>query len=97
MKSVVSNEQNIETTKEKEYKKYINFGSLYITESTFSSNEDNFIQELQKYIDKNFKNGNKYIIDKIYDEKQGKIIDRSEKLEFTKLSSSSEHFFRNFY
>lgn len=96
MESVVSNEQNIETTKEKEYKKFINFGSLYIAESTFSSNEDNFIQELRKEIDSNFRNSNKYIIDKMYDSKQDKIIDRNEKLEFTRLSSDNEHFFGTF-
>lgn len=96
MDNVVSNTKSIETTKEKEYKKFINFGSLHITDSTFSSNEDNFIEELQKYIDNNFKNSNKYIIDKIYDPKLDKIIDRNEKLEFTKLSSDENHFFGTF-
>lgn len=91
MKSVVSDAQGIETTKEKEYKKYINFGSLYISESTFSSNEDNFMKELQNDIDSKFKNSNEYIIDKIYDNKQGKIIERNEKLQFTKLSSDVNH------
>lgn len=96
MKSVVSNATGIETTKEKEYKKFINFGSLYISESTFAANEENFIEKLQKDIDNKFKTSNEYIIDKIYDSKQEKTIDRNEKLEFTKLSSDDEHFFGTF-
>lgn len=96
MEEIVSYKKNIITTKEKEYKKFINFGSLYISESTFLSNEHNFIDELQKVINSNFKNSNKYIIDKKYDAKQETTIYRDEKLEFTKLNFDDNHFFGTF-
>lgn len=96
MNSLVSDNKNVPSAKEKEYKKFISFGSLYITESTFSSNEDNFIQQLQNHINCIFKNNNKYIVDTIYDAKQEKTISRDEKLEFTKLNADNEHFFGTF-
>ena len=46
-------ESNSNNTKEKEYKKFINFGKLYPFESTFFSNEENLVSELKKDIEKN--------------------------------------------
>lgn len=40
--------KNVETTKEKEYKKYINFGKLYLKENSLSTNSNNYIEELRK-------------------------------------------------
>lgn len=48
MNSDVSNAKKNETTKEKEYKKYINFGKLHLKEPTFVSDEDTFIDEMKK-------------------------------------------------
>lgn len=96
MSSQVSSKNNIETTKEKEYKKYINFGKLYISDSTFLSNESNYINKLKDDINLKFKKSNQYSIDKMYDRKLDKIVDKDEKLEFTKLSSSENHFFGTF-
>ena len=38
----------IKNTKEKEYKKYINFGRLQLKEPTLISNENTFIDEMKK-------------------------------------------------
>lgn len=91
MKSVVS--KAFETTKEKEYKKYINFGKLFSKENTFLANSDNFITELKRNLNSKFIHNNEYIIDKKYDAKQDKVVSREEKLVFTKLDSSIRIFF----
>lgn len=96
MESVVSNEPNIETTKEKEYKKFINFGTLALNEPSLIVNEENFIDEIKKDLKNKFSNSNGYIIDTLFDEKQEKVIPREEKLVFTMLSSSDDHFFGTF-
>lgn len=83
-------------TKEKEYKKFINFGKLYPFESTFFSNEENLIDEIKKDIEKKFKNSDKYIIDTRFDAKSNKIIPREEKLTYTKIDSSDDYFFGTF-
>lgn len=83
-------------TKEKEYKKFINFGKLYPFESTFFSNEENLIDEIKKDIEKKFKNSDKYVIDTKFDNKSNKIIPRNEKLTYTKIDSSSDYFFGTF-
>lgn len=97
MKNIGSNvNKNIKTTKEKEYKKYINFGRLQLKEPTFISNEDTFIDEMKKQLETKFINGNEYILDKIYDPKTEHLIDREEKLSFKKITSSNDHFFGTF-
>lgn len=54
MKNVGSDvKKDIKATKEKEYKKYINFGRLQLKEPTLLSNEDNFINEMKKSLEKN--------------------------------------------
>ena len=83
-------------TKEKEYKKFINFGNLYPFESTFFSNEENLIDEIKKDIEKKFKNSDKYVIDTSFDTKSNKIIPREEKLTYTKIDSSDDYFFGTF-
>ena len=80
-------------TKEKEYKKFINFGTLYPFESTFFSNEENLMDEIKKDIEKKFKKSNKYVIDTMYDSNSNKIISRKEKLTYTKIDSSDDYFF----
>lgn len=93
MKNIGSNvKKNIKTTKEKEYKKYINFGKLQLKEPTFISNEDTFIDEMKKQLEAKFINGNEYVLDKIYDPKTEHLIDRKEKLSFKKITSSNDHF-----
>ena len=89
-------ESNSNNTKEKEYKKFINFGKLYPFESTFFSNEENLVSELKKDIEKKFKSSNTYIIDTMFDSNQNKIIPREEKLTFTKISSAEDYFFGTF-
>lgn len=97
MKNIGSNvKKNIKTTKEKEYKKYINFGRLQLKEPTLISNENTFIDEMKKKLEDKFINGNEYILDKIYDPKTEHLIDREEKLSFKKITSSNDHFFGTF-
>lgn len=96
MSDVTSNANDIKITKEKEYKKYINFGQLKLKESTFISNESTFISEMKKNLEAKFSNNNEYILDKIYDLSTNRIVDRKEKLSFKKISSSENHFFGTF-
>lgn len=59
MKNVGSDvKKDIKATKEKEYKKYINFGRLQLKEPTLLSNEDNFINEMKKSLEKKIYNWN---------------------------------------
>ena len=51
---------------------------------------------MKQDIQSKFCNNSKYIIDKTFDVKQEKLIDKAEKLVFTKLSSSDSHFFGTF-
>ena len=53
MHNLVSSEQTIETTKEKEYKKFINFGKLSLIEPSLLVNDSNFVDEIKKDL-KNF-------------------------------------------
>lgn len=48
MHNLVSSEQTIETTKEKEYKKFINFGKLSLIEPSLLVNDSNFVDEIKK-------------------------------------------------
>lgn len=48
MNDLVSNKQTVETTKEKEYKKFINFGKLSLIEPSLLVNDDNFIDEIKR-------------------------------------------------
>lgn len=94
MDDLISNNDNF--TKEKEYKKFINFGKLDLIEPSIIVNEDNFIDEIKKDLKKKFNHSNEYIIDTMFDEKQEKVITREEKLVFSKLNSSDNHFFGTF-
>lgn len=96
MDGVVSNVKNIENTKEKEYKKYINFGKLHLKEDTLISNETTFIDEMKKNFKSKFMHSNEYVLDKIYDPKTKSLVDREEKLSFRKITSSDDHFFGTF-
>ncbi len=96
MASDVSDAKSNETTKEKEYKKYINFGKLHLKEATLISNEDTFIDEMKKKLESMFINNNEYLLDKIYDAKTERLIDRKEKLSFKRITSSDNHFFGTF-
>ena len=96
MHNLVSSEQTIETTKEKEYKKFINFGKLSLIEPSLLVNDSNFVDEIKKDLKVKFSNSSEYTIDTFFDEKQEKVISREEKLVFTKLSSSTNHFFGTF-
>jgi len=96
MGSVVSEVKNPETTKEKEYKKFINFGKLHLKEATLISDEDTFIDEMRKKLNERFKDNDKYIVDKIYDPKTGSLVERKEKLLFRIINSSDSHFFGTF-
>lgn len=96
MNSVIPNAKSIENTKEKEYKKYINFGKLQLKEPTFTSNENTFIDEMKKSFDSKFSHSNEYILDKIYDPKVNHLVDRVDKLSFKKINASNEHFFGTF-
>lgn len=96
MHNLVSSEQTIETTKEKEYKKFINFGKLSLIEPSLLVNDSNFVDEIKKDLKVKFSNSSDYTIDTFFDEKQEKVISREEKLVFTKLSSSTNHFFGTF-
>lgn len=96
MNDIASNAKNIKSTKEKEYKKYINFGQLKLKESTFIANESTFISEMKKNLETKFTNNNEYVLDKIYDPSTNRILDRKEKLSFKKISSSEKHFFGTF-
>jgi len=87
---------NITTTKEKEYKKSINFGKIYLEKSSFISNEDNYMSEIKNDLQKKFSNQNEYTIAEKFDTSQNKIITSDEKLVFTKLSASNDHFFGTF-
>mgnify|MGYP005841404131 CR=1 FL=1 len=51
---------------------------------------------MKQDIQSKFCNNSKYIIDKTFDVKQEKLIDKAEKLVFTKLTSSDSHFFGTF-
>lgn len=94
---MVENKESEEIiTKEKEYKKFINFGKLSLLEPSLIVNEDNFIDEIKKDIQIKFNISNIYTIDTLFDNKQEKVISRQEKLVFTKLSSSDDHFFGTF-
>lgn len=96
MASDVSDAKSNETTKEKEYKKYINFGKLHLKEATLISNEETFIDEMKKRLESMFINNNEYLLDKIYDAKTERLIDRKEKLSFRRITSSNNHFFGTF-
>lgn len=96
MSDLVSNKQTVETTKEKEYKKFINFGKLSLIEPSLLVNDDNFIDEIKKDLKNKFVDSDEYIIDTFFDEKQGKVISREEKLVFTRLNSNDKHFFGTF-
>lgn len=96
MSDITSNANDIKITKEKEYKKYINFGQLKLKESTFISNETTFISEMKKNLETKFSKTNEYVLDKIYDLSTNRIVDRKEKLSFKKISSSENHFFGTF-
>ncbi len=96
MKNHFSKSEVLETVKEKEYKKYINFGKLYLKENTFLANDNNYITELKANLNSKFTNTNEYVIDKKYDAKQETVVSREEKLVFTKLDSSENHFFGTF-
>ena len=75
MNDLVSNKQTVETTKEKEYKKFINFGKLSLIEPSLLVNDDNFIDEIKKDLKNKFVDSDEYIIDTFFDEKQGKVIE----------------------
>ncbi len=90
------NKSGSNTTKEKEYKKFINFGQLYQSKQSFVANEENFIEILKEDINIKFRDSDKYIIDTEFDSKQNKIISKEEKLTFTKINSSNDHFFGTF-
>lgn len=97
MKNVGSDvKKDIKATKEKEYKKYINFGRLQLKEPTLLSNEDNFINEMKKSLEKKFTTGTEYILDKVYDPQTESLVARDEKLSFKKITSSDDHFFGTF-
>lgn len=96
MNSVIPNAKSIENTKEKEYKKYINFGKLHLKEPTFISNEDTFIDEMKKSFEAKFAHNNEYILDKIYDPKVDRLINRIDKLSFKKINVNDDHFFGAF-
>lgn len=96
MNTVASNVKDIESTKEKEYKKYINFGQLKLKEPTFISNEDSYINEMKKSFETKFAHSNEYIIDKIYDSKVNHLVNRVDKLSFKKINASDDHFFGAF-
>ena len=88
--------KSVETTKEKEYKKYINFGKLYLKENSLSTNSSNYIEELRKDLINKFANSGKYIVDTKFDSKQNKLVAREEKLIFSKISSDENYFFGTF-
>ena len=96
MKNNISKINKTNVTKEKEYKKYINFGKLFSKENTFLANNDNFMIELKRNLSSKFIHTNEYIIDKKYDARQEKVVLREEKLVFTQLDSNDEHFFGTF-
>lgn len=96
MKKTGSVINNNATTKEKEYKKYINFGKLHLKESTFISNEDTFIDEMKKNFESKFAHNNEFVLDKKFDIKTESLVDREEKLSFKKITSSNDHFFGTF-
>lgn len=83
-------------TKEKDYKKFINFGKIYLFEPSLTCTDDNFIAEMKEDLNSKFSNSNKYIISEIFDTKQEKTVERPEKLVFTRLSNSNSHFFGTF-
>lgn len=85
-----------ELTKEKEYKKFINFGKLSLLAPTFVTTPDNFTEKLKEELEKRFSSLDKFVIDEVYDPKQEKVVKRNEKLEFTKITSSNSHFFGTF-
>lgn len=91
-----SNNQKETIMKEKEYKKFINFGKLSLSEPSILVNENNFIEQIKEDINSKFNNSNEYTIDTIFDTKKEKVVSREEKLVFTKLSSSDDHFFGTF-
>lgn len=82
--------------KEKEYKKFINFGKLSLKEDSLICNEDNFITLMKDDLNNKFKNSDKFIIDKMYDDDQKRIIERDETLVFNKITSDNNHFFGTF-
>ena len=82
--------------KEKDYKKFINFGKIYLFEPSLTCTDDNFITEIKEDLNSKFSESNKYIISEIFDTKQEKTIERSEKLVFTRLNNSNSHFFGTF-
>lgn len=81
---------------EKDYKKFINFGKIYLFEPSLTCTDDNFIIEIKEDLNSKFSESNKYIISEIFDTKQEKTIERSEKLVFTRLNNSNSHFFGTF-
>lgn len=91
-----NNNQKECITKEKEYKKFINLGKLSLSQPSLIVNEDNFIEQIKKDINSKFNNSNEYIISTSFDPTSQKVIPREEKLVFTKLSSSDNHFFGTF-
>lgn len=67
MHNLVSSEQTIETTKEKEYKKFINFGKLSLIEPSLLVNDSNFVDEIKKDLKVKFSNSSEYTIDTFFD------------------------------
>lgn len=96
MNSVDFDVNSIKNTKEKEYKKYINFGKLQLKDSTLIANEFTFINEMKKNLETKFLSKNEYVLDKKYDSKLERIVERKEKLSFKKITSSNDHFFGTF-
>ena len=82
-----NNNQKECITKEKEYKKFINFGKLSLSQPSLIVNEDNFIEQIKKDINSKFNNSNEYIISTSFDPTSQKVIPREEKLVFTKFKT----------
>lgn len=82
--------------KEKEYKKFINFGKIGLKEHSIICNEDNYIEKMKEDLNSKFINSNQYTVDTIYDSKQNKIIETNESLIFTKIIADNTHFFGTF-
>lgn len=84
------------STKEKEYKKFINFGKISLKEDSLVCNEDNFILQMKTDLELKFKQSDRFIIDKMYDSKQEKLIEKNETLVFHKITADNFHFFGTF-